>query len=171
MGWVVAIQWFSAYSIEKYHVTQAKVTTVFVLLGIVWTIGSSVINRILIQRYKIASICVAGLFLISVCFGIGFKSPTFEIFSVFYLLSSLIAAFVWSNIVNLISISASNEVQGKIMGVGQSMMSCSQILGPILAGLVAIYQLGDLFLYAALFVFVSFFLLLLRQVLMKKRVE
>jgi len=169
LGWVIAIQWFSGYSIERYHVSQERFTTVFIILGVVWSFGSSIINRILIQNYSLTTICLAGLLLISISFAIGFKAPTFEIFSLFYLISALIASFVWSNILNLISISASGEVQGKVMGVGQSMMAFAQVIGPIIAGVIATKELKYLFGYTALFVFVAFLILLIQQSFKRKK--
>ena len=67
-----------------------------------------------------------------------------------------------SNILNLISLSAPTNMQGKVMGLSQSTMALGWIIGPILGGLFAGYvSISWIYYFAAIFLFLSFLFLML----------
>jgi MFS transporter, DHA1 family, tetracycline resistance protein len=160
LGWALSIQWFSAYSAERFHASIPSIMISLVILGILWSLGGTVTNGLLLKKLSLKNLVIFGLAATSVGLIIAGISPLFIGFAIFYLIASHFGALSWSNTLNLVSISAPSNVQGKTMGFGQSMLSLGQLLAPLIGGVTADTSLHLIYILAGVFVAAALILLL-----------
>jgi len=155
MGWGINLLWLNPYTLSRYLVTPQ---TLFILLastGVVWSLGSFTINKLLLRRYKsheIARIGCIGLLVVFICCSL---SKNFVPFAICALLASVFGALVWTNALSTISLAAPESIQGKIMGISQSCGSISLLLAPLLAGVIAGIDIIYVYPMAALLILLS----------------
>lgn len=150
VGWGLALQWYGAISIEKFHVTQQAVSWGLVTQGVFWVFGGSVLNPILIKRYPTKIVCLAGLAQASIFVVLASMSNSFMLFTILYALAAIGGPSSLSNALNLLSITASKSIQGKTMGLSQSMMALGWIVVPITGSILGNLNMNLFFPIAAI---------------------
>ncbi len=133
IGWGMMIQWYPAYAIEAFRATPFSTTTWMTIFGITWTLGSSILNNLLLKRLHSVSIAVIGSILITVCLAANIFIPWFILFNLVLTAGAIFAAFTMCNTMNLTSMAAPPDVQGKVMGLSQSIMSFGWIVTSVIA--------------------------------------
>jgi MFS transporter, DHA1 family, tetracycline resistance protein len=160
IGWGFSVTWYGAYCIQKFHISQEVVTVGLIIQGFFWTLGGALAKPILLRYLTVKSIAklsflIATLFLIaSACM------PTFHTFILVYSLSAVMGAVSLSSTFNLISISSPATVQGKAMGIAQSMMSLGFFLVPIFGSISGSFSIDTFYPISALFLAIGFVTLL-----------
>lgn len=136
VGWTLALQWYSPYGILKYHVTQATVSWGLFIQGITWSIGGAIVNPLFLRRYKPVTIALIGFMGTALLlFVMGFVS-TYLFFNLFWWGSAIFSSFALSNAMHLTSMAASNDIQGKVMGLNQSMLALGGLVSPLLGAAI-----------------------------------
>lgn len=155
IGWGLSVQWYGAYSIEKFKISQLVISWGLILQGIFWGIGGSFINPQLLKKLSVRTTAIIGLaWAFLFVLGCGLMNA-FWPFSWVYFIAALGAAFSLSNVMNLCSACAPIAIQGKVMGLSQSMMSLGWCLVPAFAAgmsnlnMALFYPMAALFLLAA----------------------
>ncbi|MCF7806813.1 MAG: MFS transporter [Simkaniaceae bacterium] len=164
VGWGMTIQWFSPFSIERFRVSELEVSWVLVGFGLAWSLGGSLFNWFLLKKLAsstVAKIGIAATFVLILLTSIAYY---YTAFSWIYVISAVFAGIGMSNILNLISFSAPINMQGKVMGLSQSMMALGWIVGPLLGGLLsAEINIDWIYYVAALFLLIALVILLAHQ--------
>lgn len=159
IGWGMSIQWFSPYSIENYNATVTDITTWMIIAGITWILGSSLVNTFFLKRMgslSIASIAMAcTTVLLFLCIFIG----NFTVFAFIFSIAALFSACAMSNTINLISMAASSQIQGKVMGLSQSMVAFGWIATAIITSLFLSKHLGELYILGSIIMAIALILL------------
>jgi len=168
-GWGLAFQWFSPYSLQVYKATIIDVTWGQFLFGTTWMIGGYFINNMLIKRFHARPIVVVGTGITTI-FLLGMAiSTNFLWFAGFMTIACFPAAFSWPNTLNLISMNAPSDIQGKIMGISQSSMSTGFIFATLLGGLLGVIGLKAMYYCSAALLFLTWLLLFGRHLHLKKQ--
>lgn len=168
LGWGVTLQWYNPFVLEKFQVSTISVNWSLFLLGITWMFGGYYVNNFLIHRWPGLPLIVIANALITVCLLGMSLMESFIPFAIFFAISCIPAAFSWPNIMNLISINAPGNIQGKVMGISQSFRSVSFIIATFLGGILAGINLTALYYFATFSFFLSFILIFLKYFRMKK---
>lgn len=163
IGWGITVQWYGAYSIEKFKTSQEIISWGLVLQGIFWVIGGSVFNPILLKRFSTKVTGLIGYLIASAFIFACSFAMTFWSFSWIYFISAIGGAFSMSNTLNLCSLAAPKEIQGKAMGLSQSMMSLGWLIVPIFGGLMGNLDIALFYPIAALFLLIGCVLLFMRK--------
>ncbi len=143
IGWGMVMQWFPAYSMEVYRVTPLTTTTWMTIFGVSWTLGSSLLNNLLLKKFHSITIAVIGSSLSALCLLLNIFLPWFEVFCIVIAVGSIFSAFTMCNTMNLTSMAAPPDVQGKVMGLSQSIMSFGWLIS---SGLAILLVRGDIHL-------------------------
>ncbi len=168
LGWGIAFQWYSPFAIQEFRTSPIAVDWGLLVVGITWMFGGYTVNNFLIKRWHAPPLIVIGHALTTLClFGMA-SADSFYPFAIFFGLGCIPSAFAWPNILNLISINAPENIQGKIMGISQSSQSLGFIFATILGGIVAGINLKSMYYFATFFIFISFILILIKHMQMKK---
>lgn len=159
IGWGYSVTWYGAYCIQQFGVSQQRVTVGLIVQGIFWTLGGSVANPILLKYMDIKPVANLSYIITAVILAISSFMPTFESFVLVYSISAVMGAVSLSSTFNLISLSAPAEIQGKAMGIAQSMISLGFFLVPIFGGISGAISVHTFYPLAAFFMIVGFFIL------------
>lgn len=155
MGWGINLLWLNPYALDRFEISQTQVMWLLVGTGVVWSIGSAGINKALLKKKsseEISKIGLYGLFVVFISCGLSSNYPTFAVFA---MLASAFGALAWTNALSIISLCSTEDVQGKVMGLSQSVGSISMLLAPLIAGVVAAYKIQFVYPIAALLIFVA----------------
>ena len=159
MGWGINLLWLNPYTLSRYTVSHEVLFGLLASTGVVWSLGSSCINEMLLKRFKarqIAQIGTGGLFIV---FTLCSLMTTFIPFAIFALIASVFGALAWTNALSSISLTAPEEMQGKVMGISQSFASLAFMFAPLLAGTLAGINITFVYPMAAFLILVSFAIL------------
>lgn len=150
LGWVMAVQWFPAYSMEVFKTSIAEFTTWYLLMGITWTLGAFFAKHFLIGRFSTRTVGIIGFLAMTLCLFLMQWMPNFTLFAIFFVIGGFFAVFAMSSSLNLISISAPQQIQGKIMGLSQSAQALAFVFVSTIAFLVTLLTIKILFYFAAI---------------------
>jgi DHA1 family tetracycline resistance protein-like MFS transporter len=154
VGWGISIQWFPPYSIEKYDVSVADITLWMIVLGIAWIVGSSLLNRWLLKKFNSLVIANIGIILLVLFILAAALIKQYILFALFYSMAALFSALAMSNIMNLISTGVAMNIQGKTMGLSQSMMALGWIIAAIIAVALNRHDIGFIYYLSAILLIV-----------------
>jgi MFS transporter, DHA1 family, tetracycline resistance protein len=135
--WSTSMQYLSAYLIRLYNADSHLIETVFIGIGVIWALTNSLVMKKICQLLSpyhvlLYTLPVLGALL---CF-CWFQMPLWALFTLFSI-STFCAALSWTNCLSRISLVAEEQVQGRVLGINQSMGSLASIAGPLLGGLAA----------------------------------
>jgi predicted MFS family arabinose efflux permease len=133
MGWGVMEQWFAAFSMEKFHVGTTPVTLWLAIAAGGWVFGGLVVNSLMLKWWKSYTVCLVGFIAMTVLAWVLSVCSIFWLFALLFALANAFAVVAMTNSLNLISISSTEDVQGKALGVSQSVSSFAWVLTTILA--------------------------------------
>jgi MFS family permease len=145
LGWFFTFQWFTAISLEKYSVSQSTASLYLIVLGLFWMIGGTILNPLLVKKFNPRALSIASIFLTTFFITASCWTTHYFAFSVLFCFSALSAPVSFSNILNLVSISAPNGLQGTAMGFTQSYQALAGALVPIIGGILAKWNISSIF--------------------------
>lgn len=171
LGWAVVFQWFNPYSIEHYNATDKQITWGMIFFGITWMGGGYFINNYLAKRYHMRPILLVTISLTTLVVIAMWLSPNYLLFALLMGLACIPSAISWPNILNLISMNASENIQGKIMGISQSAQSVGFIFATVIGACFGSGSANYLYLVAAIPILFSIVILYLNGLSVKKEKE
>lgn len=136
VSWVTSMQFLPTYLIHIFSADATVILWTFVGIGAVWALANLFINRFLSYRYFPFStlktcLLILGVFLLLTLFP---EQQTFFLITIFG--AVFCAALSWTNCLTVVSFSASNAIQGSILGINQSIGAMASIFGPTIGGLL-----------------------------------
>jgi MFS family permease len=153
ISWLIIMQWFSGYSLERYHVGREQLVIGLIAIGLCWTLAGTVLNRPIINRIPLPNIPLIPLIVLVLFLFLANRLPTESGYSLFILVNSIAAAassIALSNLLNLISLSANRNIQGEIIGLSQSVLALAQFISPLAGGFLLTQKISYFYLFAAL---------------------
>ena len=169
IGWGSTLQWFTPFVMERFHISIIEASWILVVFGCSWSLGGSLFNWVFLKRLTSAAVAKWSLGLTTLLiFGTAI-CYFFHPFSWMYIVSAAFAGVAMSNILNIISLSAPANVQGRVMGLSQSTMSLGWIIGPIVTGFLADWTITSIYYFAAFVLLLSFISLMCEQFHRKKK--
>lgn len=159
IGWGINLLWLNPYTLSRYHISHELLFGLIASTGIAWSLGSSFLNEALIKRLHPKQVALIGTGGLIIVFILCSLMTTFIPFAICALLASVFGALAWTNALSSISLSAPEEIQGKVMGISQSFASIAFMLAPLLAGILAGINITYVYPMAALLILFSFIIL------------
>jgi MFS transporter, DHA1 family, tetracycline resistance protein len=137
LGWFFAFQWLTPISMEIFHVSQQTVSLFLVVIGISWVLGGVFLNTLLVKRFSSRSIFLWTVLSTALFLLLTLLWPSYSAFCLLFGIATFTAPASMSNILNLVSSSAPEKIQGKAMGFTQSFQALAGVLVPLLGGAIA----------------------------------
>ena len=170
ISWGIVLQWYVPFSIEKFSVEPEELAWGMILFGISWSFGGSMINYVFLRSFHSRVAALLSLILITIFISISIFMDSFALFTVFFLLASVFGGVAMSNLLNMISMQTPYNMQGKVLGISQSMISLAWIIGPIVSGFIAKDSIYNIYPFtSALMIVCCVLLLIYNQILHKNR--
>lgn len=149
-SWSMVLQFTPVLVIDRFQFGASKIGDIAAFMGICWAFGSTVLQKLIIKKIsplKTMEIC---LFIFTlVCLIIIFPVRVEGLFVVLGI-GVVFAGVCWPICTALISSHAEKKMQGKILGISQSMLSLAMALSPLIGGLGDHIFWGFPFVFAAL---------------------
>jgi predicted MFS family arabinose efflux permease len=134
-AWVILMQFTPVLVIEKFQFTNSEIGNMAAFMGICWVAGSFLVQKEIFKSYSFRVLEIVLLIFTACCFFVIFpRSMWATIFMVS--LAMFICGIAWPICTGIISNMATQKMQGKIMGISQSMQSLAMTIGPIIGGFV-----------------------------------
>ena len=134
LAWNTFFQFIPAYLVENFSFTNSNIGDVCALMGVFWIVGTGVIYKLLHNHIKDRPFLITTL----VLFSLGtFSLPFFSSITHFILLvgfCTMISGVVWPLCTTAISDAADARMQGKVLGVSQSVLSLSLVVSALVGG-------------------------------------
>lgn len=133
-AWNMIFQFLPALMVEEFNSSNSTIGDASALMGLVWIVGTVVMSFIMHSKLKLKYLLLISLILYSVaCIFIALPRELFYFLMVVGIVVFL-AGGMWPIFTGAISNAADAAIQGKILGISQSMQSLSMMLAPIFGG-------------------------------------
>ena len=149
-GWTMLLQFTPVLMVKQFHFTSSNIGDLSLFMGICWAFGSGILSKILLHFFspmRTLEMSFVSFTLLSIC--MIFPGHIYEVLAVMAA-CIIVAGVAWPLCTALISNSAPQEAQGKVLGMSQSVQSFATTVAPIVGGLASHLFLGSWFLLGAL---------------------
>lgn len=164
LGWFFTFQWFTAVSLEKFHVSQETTSLYLIVLGIVWMFGGIFLNPLLVKKFAPSAIALGSIFFTAFFILSTTLTDDYFTFSLLFWIATLSAPVGLSTMLNIVSSSVPGSIQGKVMGFTQSFQSLAGVLVPLAGGSLAKIDIGLIFPVGSILLFLAFLLLFFKTI-------
>lgn len=137
--WVTSMQFLSTVILQNFKtVTINGISFAFIAISVIWAFVNFTINPFLCKYIKPLMIWFFSLLFLGLALLLTFPPEhTFIGFLSFFLGGAFFAALAWTNGLATISLHADPSMQGKVLGINQSVSAVASMIGPIIGGIVA----------------------------------
>jgi len=137
IGWAFFLIFSPTYLVQKFSLGADRIGDIFAYMAVIWFFVSMFLNKELIGYFSLRTLILTGLFLSIVGVAV-FVWP--EVLWPYWFLIPLAltgGALSWVNLSSILSVRASSQMQGRVMGASGAMWSIGQIVAPLVAGPLA----------------------------------
>lgn len=137
ISWISMMQFYPLSLMEVYKKTPFDFTINLLLVGIMWSLANFTAQRVLCKRFTPKQILWVTLPVLSLLLISCSLHQTYISFTVHFTGAVFVAGLTWTNTFANVSLSASKEIQGRIMGINQSFSSIATIVATLGGALFA----------------------------------
>jgi DHA1 family tetracycline resistance protein-like MFS transporter len=154
-AWTMLFQFAPVLVISKFKFTHSQIGDLAAFMGICWAIGSGIVNRILLSKFENKKILEYALFFfIASSAVVGFLDLSLSVLVVLGICGA-IGGVAWPICTGIISSKVSQNQQGKILGISQSMQSLAMATSPVIGGYLSRYFMEFPFVAASFAAFLG----------------
>lgn len=142
IAWTMLFQFTPALVVERYAFSNSDIGDLSLFMGICWMAGSSVVNKFFIHRFstfRILEVCLFSFTVLCAAFTMPFD---LWISLVIVGLCVTLSGLAWPVCLGVISDLAPKNLQGKTLGISQSVQSLAMTIAPLAGGLGSHFGLG-----------------------------
>ncbi len=155
-GWAFFLIFSPTFLVQKFSLGSNMIGDIFAYMAAVWAFVSMVLNKELTGKFSLRSLILAGMLIGSVGIGLFLGPNTLWPYWIIIPIALTGGALSWVNLNSLLSMRASEDMQGRAMGASGSMWSIGQIVAPLAAGPLAGWNIYSPLLVGAVVIFLSF---------------
>jgi len=167
LAWGSILQWFSPFSIEVFSKNPEEIASILMIIGLAFSLSGGIFNYFLLRRIRSYKIVLISLLFMIAFLVVSTFLKSFDLFSLMMAFGAALSGLIMTNMLNLISMTAPYHMQGKIMGLSQSVVAFAWIVAPLMIGYVANINIQDVFILAPALLAIAFILLSIRNHLNK----
>ncbi len=148
-AWILFFQFIPVLAVEKFFYTNSNIGDLALFMGICWAIGSGYLNQYFDRYFSSMGsleICLIGFSVL--CGIVVFPKHIYMVLGIIGL-CVIFGSIAWPICTGRISNAAPQHMQGKILGLSQSVQSLAMTLGPLIGALAFQFSLKLPFLVAA----------------------
>lgn len=135
IAWTILFQFIPVLTVEKFFYTNSNIGDLALFMGVCWAIGSGYLNRYFVFRLDstlVFRICLIGFTVL--CGAVVFAKHIYTLMAIIGL-CIVFGSIAWPICTGIISNAAPRPMQGKIMGLTQSVQSFAMSVGPFIGGI------------------------------------
>jgi DHA1 family tetracycline resistance protein-like MFS transporter len=136
-SWTILFQYTPVLVVYNYEFTSSDIGDLALYMGICWAIGAAYLSKLLLHYFSSLKILEGCLCLFAaLSFSLLFPHHLYVVLPIIGLCVT-IGGLAWPLCSNLISNLAPKQVQGKILGMSQSVQSLAMSVAPLIGGAVS----------------------------------
>jgi len=136
-SWTVLFQFTPVLMVDKFEFTSSDIGNLALYMGLCWAFGSSYLNKFLMRSFLPLQILECALLIFTImCCIIAFPN---QLALVLLILGFcvLMGGLAWPLCTGMISNMAPRQIQGKILGMSQSVQSLAMTIAPVIGGMAS----------------------------------
>ncbi len=134
-SWNIIFLFVPAFVVENFHLSNSQIGDVCALLGVCWIFGTGVLHRIFYHAVKPKWILLSS-FIAFASLVVFIPYPHFlKGFLILLGSCTILSGLIWPICTTAISNAAPGDIQGKVLGLSQSLLSVTMMLSSLLGGL------------------------------------
>jgi DHA1 family tetracycline resistance protein-like MFS transporter len=137
LGWGFYALFYPALLVQRFDFDQSSIGLLSGYVSIFWVLGSMALNRGLAEKFQPQTFILWGLLLAGPLVFVLSLSSTIGWWYIGFPLLGLCGSAIWTNILAFLSNLAGKDNQGKVFGVGSSLMSLAMCVSPMISGVLA----------------------------------
>jgi len=157
IGWAFFIIFSPTFLVQRFSLGSDLIGDIFAYMSLVWFFVSVFANKELVGYFSMRALILTGLFISTVGVALFVWPDTLWPYWIIIPIALIGGALSWINLGSLLSLRASSQMQGRVLGASGSMWSLGQIVAPLAAGPLAGWNLYSPLLIGAIVIFLSFF--------------
>jgi DHA1 family tetracycline resistance protein-like MFS transporter len=140
-AWMMLFQFTPVLVVDRFGFTSSNIGDLALFMGVCWALGSGYLHHQLLHWFKPLRVLEGCfLFFTAFCVLLIFLNHVYSVLAVLGG-ATIIGGLGWPLCTGVISSEAPKEVQGKVLGMSQSVQSLAMALAPAVGGVA--YQLMD----------------------------
>jgi MFS transporter, DHA1 family, tetracycline resistance protein len=151
LSWNFLFQIGPVLMIEKFQFTYSSIGNLAAFMGLCWALGSGFLHKFLIARFLKHKILLVCFILFVFLYPLIGKVDLLWFVVLLIAVCAVIGGLVWPICNSLVSDKASDGMQGRTLGINQSMQSIANAIAPIFGTYAAGISLSLPFIIASLF--------------------
>jgi DHA1 family tetracycline resistance protein-like MFS transporter len=137
IGWSFFLMFSPTYLVQKFSLGSSEIGDIYAYMALIWFFVAMYLNKELIAKLSLRSLILSGALIASLGVALYIYPDTLWPYWFIIPVALLGGALSWVNLGTLLSVEASDAMQGRAMGVSGSMWSLGQIIAPLAAGPLA----------------------------------
>lgn len=137
LGWNFYLLFYPTLLVQRFALNQSSIGLLSGYLSIFWLITSTALNKGLAEKFKPEAFVLLWLPILGLLVVILAFVPSIPWWYVILPFVAAGGASIWINLVAFLSNLAGRENQGKVFGIGQSLMALASCTSPIISGVLA----------------------------------
>ena len=134
-SWNIIFLFVPAFVVQNFHLSNSSIGDVCALLGICWIFGTGVLHRLFYHSIKPKGVLLSSFVAFSAMV-VFIPYPHFlKGFLIILGGCTIISGLIWPMCTSAISNAAPAHMQGKVLGLSQSMLSLTMMFSSVLGGL------------------------------------
>jgi DHA1 family tetracycline resistance protein-like MFS transporter len=162
IGWGLFLVFSPTFLVQRFGLGPDKIGDFFAYMAVVWFFVSMFLNKELAAKFSAPKLILIGSAIASIGVGLFLWPSQLWPYWIIIPIALLGGALSWVNIGALLSIRASNQMQGRALGAGGSMWSIGQIAAPLIAGPLAGWNMYSPLIVGVIFILIAFTYFLIR---------
>lgn len=132
-SWNILLQFIPVLAIHEFHVTSSEIGEITSFMGLCWATGSGYLVKKLLKYFTALKILEASFLSMTAVGFLFLWISNLPLLIVVLGVAVLLASMAWPLCTNKISQKAGNTMQGKVLGMSQSIQSLAMGLSPLVA--------------------------------------
>lgn len=156
IGWAFFLIFSPTFLVQKFALGSDKIGDIYAYMSVIWFFVAMFLNKELVSKCSLRSLILCGTLIASVGVCLFLWPKTLWPYWVVIPVALTGGALAWVNLGSILSLRASEDMQGRVLGAGGAMWSMGQVLAPIAAGPLAGWNIYYPLLLGAMFLMGSF---------------
>lgn len=149
---------FQSASVKVFHLSPNQIALLFTIFGVLGLFSQLILLGQTSKRIGVKKTFIGALIWIAIVFIVLYLSKNVMAFVIANIALGLVNNFIQPLSQTILSREASDTEQGEMQGLNSSYMSLGQIIGPILAGSLAMFSVTFPFIGASILTFLCVYL-------------
>ena len=156
IGWGFFLIFSPTYLVQKFSLGANMIGDIFAYMALVWFFVSMYLNKELTAKFSLHALIILGTLLAAIGVAFFIYPNTLWPYWIIIPITLLGGALCWVNLGTLLSLEASETMQGRALGASGSMWSIGQIVAPLVAGPLAGWNIYSPLLTGVVFILICF---------------